>query len=248
MNPSPPLFQAIQSERISEQISRQLLETIITGHYQADDMLPSERDLAEMFGVSRSAVREALSSLSNKGIVSIRQGRGTTVNSVDAWNSLDPEVLMLLHGNEVFAQLIEVRQIIEPELAALAARNITPQELGDLQQASDLPELDTIEEHVERDTSFHLMIARASRNKVLQIVLTSISPLLLESRRRTFVVRGELAKARNWHHKIYEAIETGDAVAARQAMAGHIRQVQLALEEYGATHVNGIGESTYPNG
>lgn len=242
MNPSPPRFQTVQSERISEQISRQLLETIIAGHYQADDMLPSERDLAEMFGVSRSAVREALSSLSNKGIVSIRQGRGTSVNSVDEWNSLDPEVLMLLHGNEVFAQLIEVRQIIEPELAALAAHNISAQELEELQLASNLPEIDTIEEHVERDAAFHLMIARASRNKVLQIVLTSISPLLLESRRRTFVVSGELAKARAWHHEIYEAIETGDAEAARQAMAGHIRQVQLALEEFEATQMSGSAE------
>jgi DNA-binding FadR family transcriptional regulator len=237
MKPSPPLFQAVQSERLSEQISRQLLETIISGHYQEGDQLPSERDLADMFGVSRAAVREALRSLSGKGIVSIRQGRGTSVNPVDEWNSLDPDVLMLMHGNEVFAQLIEVRQIIEPELAALATQNITPDELKGLSLASDLPEQDTIEEHVERDAAFHLQIAKASRNQVLLIVLTSISPLLRESRRRTFVVPGELAKARECHQAIYTAIESGNAEAAREEMAKHIRQVESALSKYSSKGV-----------
>ncbi|HCB47979.1 MAG TPA: FadR family transcriptional regulator [Chloroflexi bacterium] len=238
MKPNPPLFHAVQSERLSEQINRQLLETITAGHYQQGDQLPSERDLAEMFGVSRAAVREALRSLSSKGIISIRQGRGTTVNSVEEWNSLDPDVLMLMHGDKVFSQLIEVRQIIEPELAALAARNITPEELEELRLATDLPEEDTIEEHVERDTAFHQLIAKASRNQVLLIVLTSISPLLSESRRRTFVVPGELARARKWHQTIYAAIEAGDAEASRKAMAKHMKQVESGLARFSKTYVN----------
>ncbi len=239
MKPNPPLFHTVQSERLSEQISRQLLETMTAGHYQPGDQLPSERDLAEMFGVSRAAVREALRSLSSKGIISIRQGRGTTVNPVEEWNSLDPDVLMLMHGDEVFAQLIELRQIIEPELAALAARNITPEELEELRLASQLPEQDTIEEHVERDTAFHLLIAKASRNQVLLIVLTSISPLLNESRRRTFVVTGELAKARTWHQAIFEAIAAGDAEASRDAMANHMKQVEDGLAHFSRMPVNG---------
>ena len=240
MNQSPPLFRVVQSERLSEQISRQVLETITTGHYQAGDQLPGERDLAEMFGVSRPAVREALKSLAGKGIISIRQGRGTTVNPVEEWNSLDPQVLMLMHGDEVFAQLIELRQIIEPELAALAARNITPDELADLQLVSELPKEDTIEDHVERDTAFHQLIAKASRNQVLLVVLTSVSPLLNESRRRTFVVPGELAEAREWHRVIFGAISAGDAETAREAMAEHMGQVKRALSQFSRVSGNNV--------
>ena len=111
----------------------------------------------------------------------------------------------------------EVRRIIEPALAALAAQRITPEELEALRPLSDLPLDDTIEQHIERDTNFHVAIAAATKNTVLQIVLSSISDLLRESRRRSFLVPGELVAARDWHHVVFEAIERHDAEAARQA-------------------------------
>jgi GntR family transcriptional repressor for pyruvate dehydrogenase complex len=225
-----PLFQVVQTKKLSQQISRQLLERIISGYYKPGDLLPPERDLANMFQVSRVAVREALGTLVAKGILSVRQGRGTSVNPVDEWNTLDPEVFMLLHGDMVFEELSEMRRIIEPELAALAAVNITPLELEELRAIADLPESDSSEQHVERDTLFHLQIARATHNPVLLMVLSSISELLRESRRRTFAVQGELAKARNWHEMIFTAIEEHDPQAARQAMGEHIIQVRDALQ------------------
>ena len=106
-----PPFQVVQSEKLSDQISTQLLKTIISGHYKPGDLLPPERNLAEVFGVSRVVVREALGSLLAKGIVSVRQGKGTTVNAIDEWNTLDPEVILLLHEEDVFDQLIQMRRI-----------------------------------------------------------------------------------------------------------------------------------------
>jgi DNA-binding FadR family transcriptional regulator len=85
---------------------------------------------------------------------------------------------------------------------------------------------------VERDTNFHLQIAMAAENSVLMIMLSAVGELLRESRRRTFVVPGELARARSWHHTIFEAIGRGDGEAARQAMAAHMGQVEGALQEY----------------
>jgi DNA-binding FadR family transcriptional regulator len=225
-------FRSVSTEKLSEQISRQLLEKIIAGRYKPGDLLPPERDLATVFGVSRVVVREGLNSLVSKGILSVRQGRGTTVNSIEDWNTLDPEVLMLLHGDQVFDKLIQFRRILEPELAALAALNITEDELKDLQAFSDLPDTDTVEDHVERDTAFHLIIARATHNPVLIIVLSSVSELLRESRRRTFAVPNELAKARDWHHIIFNAIASRDPAAARQAMLGHLGQVETGLQRY----------------
>jgi GntR family transcriptional repressor for pyruvate dehydrogenase complex len=236
MPDKPPVFQVVQSAKLSQQISRQLVETIIAGHYKAGDLLPPERELAEMFRVSRVAVREALTTLGAKGILSVRQGRGTTVNPTEDWNTLDPEVLMILHGDEVLDQVMEMRRIFEPELAAMAASNITPGQLDELRAKSELPDSDTIEQHVERDTAFHIMIARATQNPVLIIVLTSISELLRECRRRTFVVPGELARARLWHRRIYEAIQSRDPAAARQAMADHMGQVREGLQKYESLH------------
>jgi len=226
-----PQFQSLRSEKFSEQISLQLLEKIIGGYYQPGDRLPPERDLAELFNVSRVVVREALGSLLAKGIISVRQGLGTTVNSLDEWNTLDPQVLLLLQGDNVFGQLMETRRIIEPEMAALAAERITTEELEILRANSDLPEDDTIEEHSERDINFHLQIAKATHNHVLLMVLTSTTDLLREGRRRIFAVPGELAKARHWHLTIFTAIEQCDPQAAREAMAKHMEQVRKGLEQ-----------------
>jgi GntR family transcriptional regulator, transcriptional repressor for pyruvate dehydrogenase complex len=233
MDPQRSSFlQVVQSEKLSERISRQLLETIIAGHYPPGELLPPERELAATFKVSRVAVREALSSLAAKGILSVRQGRGAEVNSSDQWNTLDPEVLMLLHGDKIFGQLVQMRLIFEPELAALAAENICDEELETLRKLADLPDSDTVEQHVERDTAFHLAIARATHNPVLLVVLGSTSEILRESRRRTFTAAGEMPRARRWHQDIYAAIAAHDPQAARQAMTGHIEQVRDALERY----------------
>jgi GntR family transcriptional regulator, transcriptional repressor for pyruvate dehydrogenase complex len=224
-----PRFQSLQSEKLGEQISRQLLENIINGSYQAGDRLPPERELAVIFDVSRVVVREALGALQAWGIISVRHGRGATVNPIDEWNTLDPQVLLLLHSDEAIHQLMETRRIIEPEMAALAAERITDAELEILRATKDLPETDTMEEHVERDINFHLQIAKATHNPVLLMVLTSTSDLLREGRRRIFTVPGELAKARYWHQAIFEAIERRDSEAARAAMANHTEQVRQGL-------------------
>ena len=226
---SEPQFQSLHSEKFGEQISRQLLENILSGVYQPGDMLPPERELASIFDVSRVVVREALGLLQAWGITSVRHGRGTTVNLIDEWNTLHPQVLLLLHGDKVIAQLMETRRIIEPELAALAAARITDAELILLRGHKDLPETDPMDVHVERDINFHLQIAKATQNPVLLMVLTSTSDLLREGRRRIFDVPGELAKARNWHQAIFEAIERHDPQAAREAMNNHMEQVQQGL-------------------
>lgn len=230
-----PPFQSVQSAKLSTQISRQLLATIAAGRYKAGEMLPPERDLATMFGVSRVVVREALTALVAKSIVSVRQGRGTTVNPISEWNTLDPDVLLMLHGDQILSQLGAIRRLLEPEIAALAAKNITPQQLEDLRALSDLPETDTVEQHVVRDTTFHLMIAKASHNQVLPILLMSVSELLNEGRRRGFQVDGGVMKAREWHLRIFEAIESRDADRARQMMSNHLDQVEAGLEQYELT-------------
>jgi GntR family transcriptional regulator, transcriptional repressor for pyruvate dehydrogenase complex len=225
-------FQVVRNNKLSSQISVQLVESIFSGRFKPGDQLPPERDLALMFETSRVVVREALGTLLAKGVTSTRQGSGTTVNPIDQWNTLDPVILMLRDGDDTFDQLHEVRRIIEPELCALAAERITPEELEVLRPLSELRLDDTIEVHIDRDTSFHMAIARATKNTVLQIVMSSISDLLRESRRRSYIMPGEVADAREWHRRIFAAIEGHNAAAARQAMVEHMSQVRHALNAY----------------
>lgn len=227
-------FRVVSNNRLSAQIGRQLVEAIFSGRYNPGDQLPPERDLALMFKASRVVVREALVALLAKGVLSTRQGSGTTVNSPEQWNTLDPMIIMLRDGDDTFDQLQEFRRIIEPELCALAAERITPEEIESLRAESELHLDDTIEQHIDHDTSFHMAIARATKNTVLQIVMSSITDLLRESRRRSYVMPGEAAAARAWHEEIFAAIEARDAARARLAMVGHMSQVRHALEAYKA--------------
>lgn len=226
------LFSAVEDRKFSKQVSRQLLQAIVDGHYEPGGSLPSERDLSAAFDTSRVVIREALSSLSAKGLISVRQGRSTTINPVNEWNTLDPEVLLLLYGDDVFPRLVEMRRIVEPGLAALAAERATARELDSLREVAELPEDDDIERHVDIDTEFHLRIAEAAHNPVLLVTISAVNPLLRESRRRTFVVAGELPKARAWHKRIMEAIEKKDPDEARGVMAAHLDQVDDALSRY----------------
>lgn len=230
--PNSSGFQELRREKLGQQIGRQLLEAIITGRYAPGSLLPSERDLTEVFGASRVAVREALSGLEAKGVASVAHGRGTTVNPREQWNALDPEVLMLMNGEDAFLHLDELRSILEPELAALAAERITGAEIETLRELAELPENDSVEQHVIRDMNFHTAIARATRNPVLMVVMSSVDDLLRESRRRAITVPGELGNARAGHAAVFEAIERRDPVAARQAMAAHMSQVAGALGRY----------------
>ncbi len=229
-SPATPTFKVVRRSKLSDQISRQLLEKIVRGEYPAGAPLPSERDISEMTQASRVAVREAIGSLVAKRIVSVKQGRGTYVNPVDEWNTLDPQVLLLLHGQEAIRHLMEFRMIVEPEMAALAAERIKPQDVETLLKLSDLPEGDTIDQHAYRDNAFHFFLAKLSGNTVLLVVMTSIEELMHVNRRKAFVVPGEIAKARNWHKAVARAVAARDPEAAREAMTDHIRQVMKALK------------------
>ncbi|MCE5259307.1 MAG: FadR family transcriptional regulator [Chloroflexi bacterium] len=229
-------FNSLQHYKLGDQISRQLLWAIADGRYSPGDRLPAERDLAQMFSASRVVVREAIGQLNARGIVSVQQGIGTTVNPINKWNSLDPEVFFLLHIDQAFKQLIEVRRIIEPESAYLAAQRVTDEQLLKLRPLSVLSLEDTQEQHVERDTEFHLEIARAAQNDLLLVIFSSISNLLRESRRYTYSVSSEIPKGNRCHQEILAAIELRDAEGARRAMNGHLDQTEDVLEKWRIEH------------
>src|SRR2546430_9607739 len=124
----------IKSTRISEAIVRQVKAMIAEGRLKSGDQLPPERDLAQKFVVSRTSVREALRALESLGLIEIRPGEGTFVRGVSVESLIEPLALAMLSHREAIGELFEARRLLDPAIAALAARRATPEELAEMER------------------------------------------------------------------------------------------------------------------
>lgn len=223
------MYKTIRSSRLYEQIVEQIEQAILKGELKRGDQLPAERELAEQFGVSRTAVREAVKALREKGLVEAFSGRGTFVTdgtSQAMRQSLD--LVTRIGGPDGATQLAEVRAILEPEIAALAAERIEEQLLITLREAVAVMDrsLEDPEAYIEADLDFHLALAEGATNPVILSLIDSIVVLLREQRLRTFRVNGGPQRGQYHHKRILEAIERRDADQARAAMREHMQQVR----------------------
>ena len=223
------MYKVVRTSRLYEQIVQQIEETILKGDLKAGDQLPAERDLAEQFGVSRTAVREAVKALREKGLVEAYTGRGTFVTNGTSnaiRQSLD---LMVRIGQpEGAAYLAEVREILEPEIAALAAVRAEDQHLGIMREAIKVMDdsLHDAERFIEADLDFHLALAEGAANPIILSLIDSIVGLLREQRLRTFHSANGPQRGQYCHRRILEAVETGNAERARTEMRAHSQQVR----------------------
>jgi GntR family transcriptional repressor for pyruvate dehydrogenase complex len=219
----------VQSERLYEQIVNQIEARIAAGDLKVGDRLPSEFELAEQFEVSRTAIREAVKILRQKGLVDILPGKGTYVTNgtpVAMQQSLD--MLRKFGSMEGYLHLVEVREIMEPQIAALAATRITGEYIKAMQEAYDTMEIsaDNADLFVEADLDFHLALAEATQNPLIPALMDTIIGLLREQRKQTALVEGGLQRGQSHHKKILEAIVKHDPQAARTAMQHHLEQVR----------------------
>jgi len=223
------LYKVIQASRLYEQIVQQIEESILKGEFSEGSQLPAERDLAKQFGVSRTAVREAIKALQEKGLVDAFPGRGTFVTNGTS-NSMRRSLDRIIKSGEPdgWAYLVEVREILEPEIAALAALRATDQDLATMQEAIDVmdsagPDSDA---YIEADLDFHLALAEAAANPIVLTLIDSIVGLLREQRMRIFRIEGGPERGQCHHKHILEAIQRHDAQGARAAMQAHLSQVR----------------------
>ncbi len=223
------MYLPIQTERLYERIVSQIEQRIEAGDLNVGDQLPAERELAEQFTVSRTAVREAVKALRQKGLVEIRPGRGTfiTDGTTDTLrNSFG--LLMKFGGKNGSMNLVEVREILEPEIAALAANRITDEYIAAMREAVKIMDtaLDNVDMFVEADLDFHLALAEGTQNPLIPILIDPIIDLLREQRKGIGLTKGGLQRGQVHHKKILDAISRHDAKAARQAMQDHLKQVR----------------------
>ena len=227
------MYLPIQPERLYERIVRQIEERIIAGELKTGDQLPPENELAKQFAVSRTAVREAIKALSEKRLVAVRPGRGTFITNGTP-DALRHSLGMLMRFGQPngFADLVEVREILEPEIAALAATRITEEYVAAMQEAVETMDtaLEDVDTFVEADLDFHLALAEATQNPVIPLLMDSIIDLLREDRKRIGLVNGGLQRGQSHHKRILRAVKERDARAARRSMQDHLEQVRKDSE------------------
>ena len=197
------------------------------------EQLPAERELALQFGVSRTAVREALKTLGEKGLIESHPGRGTFVTNESARSMRHTLDRMVRNGiSEGAVHLVEVREILEPEIAALAAQRADEDGRSAMRESIVVMDaaLDA-EGFIEGDLDFHLALAEAAGNPLILSLIDSIVGLLREQRMRTYYIDGGPARGQYHHKRILEAIERSDPQGARAAMCAHLRQVREDSEK-----------------
>jgi DNA-binding FadR family transcriptional regulator len=214
-------LQTIEPRRLYRQIADQLRGLIEHGEYAVGSRLPPERDLALQLGVSRPSVREALIALEVEGRVEVRMGSGIYVRQHD------PQHQRRAHG-EGPLETIRARQLIEAELAALAARHMKKAQIAGLRNTLVLmrQEVDAGQMPTRGDRLFHERIAEASENSVLQRV---VGELFDERHNPLFEQLGNhFETVRSWtiaiaeHQAIVDAIASHSPEAARAAMNAHL--------------------------
>src|SRR5215469_4208452 len=222
------MYKIVRSSRLYEQIVQQVEESIHKGALKPGDQLPPERELAEQFGVSRTAVREAVKTLREKGLVEAYPGRGTFITDGSSHTFRQSLDRLMRSGNEGFASLAEVREILEPEIAAMATARADAEDLVAMRQQVEIMDAARRdpEAYIEADLDFHLALAEAAGNPIILSLIDSIVGLLREQRLRTYFVGGGPERGQYHHKRILEAVEQHDAARARETMQAHMQQVR----------------------
>ena len=225
---------------LSQRMVQELGRTIICGEF-VDDSLPTEAELCDKFGVSRSAVREAVKMLSAKGLITSKPRQGIRIQPEDQWNIFDPDLLRWVLESKpslhVLKEFLQVRIAIEPEAAALAARYADQTKLNAIENALEgmRKAEGNSKEDLEADIAFHVSILYASNNRFYIRLRDFISTALRVSISHTNPIKGNHEGVVEDHSKVFNAIKNRNPERARQAMLALIDEALNFIEEAIAT-------------
>lgn len=222
----------LDNRLLGDQIEDELMKYILKEPIEIGQKIPNEFELAEMFGVGRSTVREAVKGLVSKGVLEVRRGSGTFVIST---NSVENDPLGLSRQKDKYKlalELFEVRLMLEPEIAANAAKNASEEDLKQLKQLCDETEKMYLsgKNHIPKDIDFHTCIAMCSKNEVVEILIPIINTAVMTFANLTH--RTLMKETIETHRAITNAILERDSIGARCAMITHLtynRQTLLRM-------------------
>ena len=227
-------FAVIKQKRVYEDIVGQVQALIQEGVLKPGDRLPPERELAERFQVSRSSLREAIRALELRGLVVSRPGAGTFVSTEPVETILS--VIAASINGSYLSDIFEVRHLLEPQIAALAAERATPEDIQSMARTLEeqAGQIERGETGVEGDTEFHFAMARATHNQALVRVMSTIADVVRQSRDQSLQTPGRPRRSLASHRRILEMITRGEAEAARPAMVHHLSDVEPASYQHSA--------------
>lgn len=237
MNPPITRHTATYSGRnLHGQVVNELGRRVVSGSYPAGAVLPNEELLCQELQVSRTALREAIKVLAAKGLLEARPRIGTRVRARELWNLLDPDILAWRCATgadaEFLRHLTELREIIEPAAASLAASSRSAEQLAAIAAAlQDMREASAIAQWVEADLAFHTAVLRATNNPLLMPLAAIIGSALESLLEITARSAGDFKHALPDHQKVFDAIESGDAQGALHRMAGMLSDTRTLIRQ-----------------
>jgi GntR family transcriptional regulator, transcriptional repressor for pyruvate dehydrogenase complex len=223
----------IRKTKIYKDIVNQLKTLILSGRLKEGNRLPTEREFAKQFAVSRVTVRQALTVLHEMGFVESRPGGGTFVSQGIRERILSPITATLLAEKELLEEPLEVRNLIEPEITRLAALRATAKNIRDLERILRLQESKAQEglAITEEDSLFHEAIAKSTGNSILIKLVQSLHHHLRASRQQSLVAPGGNQRSISDHKEIVAAIATKNPEAAYRAMIKHLSNVERLISQ-----------------
>jgi GntR family transcriptional repressor for pyruvate dehydrogenase complex len=236
LSEEPSLFQTVSKQRLVDRVVTDLQDLIVQGKLTVGTKLPPERELAELLGVSRTVIREAVRILVTKGLLVSKHGIGTMVRQVTRDQLVEPLSWLLQRNGATLDDLHQVRTILEVEIAAQAANCAAAEDLAQLQQIHERMTAahSNAGAFAAADAEFHQALVAVLRNPMLSVLLDSIRTLMAEIRLKVsrYPEFDDIVLAD--HRAILDAITRQDAVGARAAMQDHLvhaREMQRALQD-----------------
>jgi GntR family transcriptional repressor for pyruvate dehydrogenase complex len=218
---------------LRDRAADQILDMLISSGLTPGERLPPERELCVRLDVSRTVVREALNLLEARGLISIEHGRGAVVSGGNIDAVRDTLGLILRVRPKALWELLEIRKILEVEIAGLAAERAGDEYASAMRVQLDrmLASIDTPEGYIDADVEFHSLLARGARNEVLLTMLEPVVDLLRASRQVSASRRpGSALRAVGEHEEILRRVEVGDADGARREMRAHLSNTAKDIE------------------
>jgi len=225
----------IQRAKLSDKITEELLRGILDGSYAGAEYLPSEGELCDVFQVSRATIRDAVRSLVEKGIVERQHGRGLKIINRTLETVTSSFGIMMASYDVPLKDILDIRRFLEVPAARLAAVLASDEDIEVMRVAlARMKDAATsIEEYAESDLKFHVQIAKASKNLILQAIFQSLAPVLLDCIRKTIGEHSRPEIDMPYHANIFDAIVQKNPDRAAAFMVTHLEGTEMLTEKAG---------------